>query len=67
MGDAGAGGGDLARFRLSRATHAVLMGEIEHLRSGIAIRHRKPRAKWSGPDRLVLRRLWGKNPVGGKL
>jgi oligogalacturonide transporter len=68
MGDAGLWHVDLARFRLSRATHGVLMGEIEHLRGG----GRDPTSETArevvrGPDRLGIRRLWGNNPVGGKL
>lgn len=56
------------RFRLSRATHDVLMGEIEHLRGG----GREPTSRHA---RHVVQdltgwdyeRLWGNNPVGGKL
>jgi oligogalacturonide transporter len=56
------------RFRLSRATHDVLMGEIEHLRGG-------GRDPTSETAREVVQdltgweyaRLWGNNPVGGKL
>jgi oligogalacturonide transporter len=55
-----------ARFRLSRATHGVLMAEIEHLRSGDA----RPAAKTARPWSRTCPgwrydQLWGNNPVKG--
>jgi oligogalacturonide transporter len=52
------------RFRLSPATHAVLMREIEHLRSG-ARTPTSPEAQAVVEDLSGWRydQLWGRNPL----
>ncbi|MEC7931470.1 MAG: MFS transporter, partial [Pseudomonadota bacterium] len=54
------------RFRLSPATHDILMREIEHLRSGA----RTPTSPGAGAVVEDLsgwryEQLWGNNPVAG--
>jgi oligogalacturonide transporter len=55
-------------FRLTKATHDVLMAEIEHLRSG-ASEPTSAQAKAVVEDLAGwdYDRLWGRNPVGGVL
>jgi len=54
-------------FRLNRATHDVLMAEIEHLRSG-ETQPTSPQAKAVVEDLAGwdYDQLWGRNPVGEK-